>query len=148
MPTDNKRLRCAKKTCQRQFTRPQGTNRIYCFECHPQRPDPRTKSSSASCAKVAQFSERIGENVGEGGPVEGKLAKLSRIQLEEWGVSDTWQGQAALALAALIDEGGKGGGSGGAASAVKAHREAMQVAHDAAEIVEVDNVTSIFENQA
>jgi hypothetical protein len=139
VPTDNKRLRC--KKCQRQFTRPQGTNRINCFECRPQRSDERSK---APWAQIAQLPVKTGENEGEDGPIEGKLAKLSRIQLEEWDVLDTWQGQAAIALAELIDQ-GKGGGSGGAATAVKAHREAMQVAHDSAKIEAVDNVTSIFE---
>lgn len=144
MPTDNKRLRCKKTTCRRQFTRPQGTNRLYCYECRPERSDARSKTP---WAQISQLPVKIGEIGEDGGPVEGKLAKLSRIQLEDWGVLETWQGQAAIALAELIDQ-GKGGGSGGAASAVKAHRESMQVAHDVAEIEEEDKVTSIFEKQA
>lgn len=133
MPTDNKRPRCKNPDCRRQFTRPQGTNRLYCFECRPERTN----------VVNAPFGAKNGENSGENGEDEGKLARFSRIQLEKWGVFDTWQGAAAMALAALIDE-GKGGGSGGAASAVKAHREAMQVAYEVAEVDEADIVEAIF----
>ena len=129
MPTDNKRLRC--KKCNRMFTRPQGTNRLYCFECHPERTVvPLLPSNS------------LGDDE-EMGP----LTRKSLLQLENWGVEDTWQAEAALTLARQIDA-GKGGGSAGVAGAIKAHYEAMGRAEAISTVEEADVVDMIFQDEA
>lgn len=113
MPTDLKRPLCKNPNCKKQFTRPQGTNRLYCFDCRPER-------------KLAYLpsANRVEEPDPEhDGPT---LTDLTKKALEEGGVLDTWQGVAAIRLAELIDTGKHG--ASGAAGTIKAHRDAMGVA--------------------
>jgi hypothetical protein len=105
MPTD-RRQRC--KKCHQQFTRPQGTNRLYCFECRPER-----KSN------IVELPMQEPED----GPT---LVGLTREALAAVGRDRTWQGLAAIRLAELIDQNRHG--ASGAAGNVKAHREAMAIA--------------------
>jgi len=129
MPTDRQQ-RC--KKCSARFTRPQGTRRIYCYECRPEAP------------KVVQFpGEQFAKS--DVDQEDGPLTKLTREALDEGGVLDTWQGAAAMALAKLIDTGKHG--ASGAAGTIKAHREAMGVAlADSGE--EADVISMIFAEQA
>jgi len=131
MPTDRQQ-RC--KKCSNRFTRPQGTNRLYCYECRPER------------TKVVRFP---GEQFAKSGEPEeeGKLTRLSRLRLEELGVTETWQAAAVLALAVLIDTGKHG--ASGAAGTIKAHREAMAIAEALSDVEKKADVISwIFEKQA
>jgi|SRR5215216_1770805 len=110
MPTDRQQ-RC--KKCGQRFTRLQGTNRLFCYECRPQR-------------NVADFPARNQDQTGEDQDQDGPLTTYTRKTLDEAGVLETWQGAAVMALALLIDTGKHG--ASGAAGTIKAHREAMQVA--------------------
>ena len=58
------------------------------------------------------------------------LAARTLSELEAAGRADTWQGEAALALAEMFDAGGFT--AQGAAALVKAHREALDLALRAA----------------
>jgi hypothetical protein len=115
------RLTCPE--CHRTFTRALGTNRRYCFECHPAR------------ETVVELPRRQ-----EPDP-EHSLTAASRRTLVEAGVEDTWQAEAVLALARLVDENRHG--PSGAAANVRAHRDAMSFAlQDSGE--EADVITMIF----
>ena len=127
MPTDNKRLRC--KKCGDQFTRPQGTNRLYCFGCRPER-------------KILEFPVQNGQNEPETEDQGPSLTDLTKKALEEAGILETWQGVAAIRLAQLIDTGKHG--ASGAAGTIKAHREAMAVALAIGEAEEADVIQMIF----
>jgi hypothetical protein len=82
MPTDNFRPYC--KRCRKRFTRPQGTNRVHCFECRPQR-----------LTSVPDTQPADG--------VEGELTRYSREALDRAGILKSWQGAAVIALSRLID---------------------------------------------
>lgn len=139
MPTDRQQ-RC--KKCGDRFTKLQGTTRVYCFNCRPQRAD--DVDSKIINANFGPNQDQQGENQDQ----EGKLTRLSRLRLEELGVLDTWQGAAAMALAELIDTGkGSGMGTGGAAGAIKAHREAMAVAEALSNVDDGDVIDAIFSAQ-
>jgi hypothetical protein len=131
MPTDRQQY-CKKPGCGNRFTRPQGTRRVYCYQCRPEAP------------KVVQFpGEQFAQPIDA--EEDGPLTKLTREALEEGGVLNTWQGAAAMALAKLIDTGKHG--ASGAAGTIKAHREAMGVAlADSGE--EADVISMIFADQA
>lgn len=129
MPTDRQQ-RC--KKCSQRFTRPQGTNRLYCYDCRPER------------TKVVPFP---GEQFAKPNDdqEDGPLTALVKKELEEAGVLETWQGESAVALAKLIDTGKHG--ASGAAGTIKALREAMGVAlADSSE--EADVISMIFADQA
>lgn len=113
MPTDNKRLRCKNADCKRLFTRPQGTNRLYCFECRPERTVVNFPPNPAESA----------ENDENQGPT---LVDYTKKALEDAGVLESWQGASAMELAKLIVAGKHG--ASGAAGTIKALREAMAVA--------------------
>src|SRR5215207_7206896 len=114
MPTDRQQ-RC--KKCGKRFTRPQGTNRLYCFDCKPER-----KAAMVTNLPGTQSHDQLGEDQDQDGP----LTRYTRKTLEEADVLETWQGAAVMALALLIDTGKHG--ASGAAGTIKAHREAMSVA--------------------
>lgn len=139
--TPGPQLRC--QTCGKRFTRNQGTSRLNCYECRPDR------SKSTNLRYFPQNGESGGNTAenGENPENNGPLTRKSLKQLEEWGVEDTWQAEAVLTLARQIDS-GKGGGSAGVAGAVKAHREAMGVAQAVSEVEEADVVTAIFAENA
>ena len=139
MPTD-RRQTCKKKDCHNQFTRPQGSNRIYCFDCSPER---KNTSNLRYLPKNVPNPPENGESAEEMGP----LTRKSLLQLENWGVEDTWQAEAALTLARQIDA-GKGGGSAGVAGAIKAHYEAMGRAEAISTVEEADVVDMIFQDEA
>jgi hypothetical protein len=133
MPTDLKRPICKNPDCRRQFTKQQGTNRLYCYDCRPER-------------KILDFPTQNGQNdpdSAENPENDGPLTRKSLKQLEEWGIEETWQAEAVLTLARQIDS-GKGGGSAGVAGAIKAHREAMSVAHAVSEVDDGDVIDMIF----
>jgi hypothetical protein len=109
MPTDNFRPYC--KRCGKRFTRPQGTNRVHCFECRPQR--------------LTSVPDQPADGV------EGELTRYSREALDRAGILQSWQAAAVLALSRLIDAGKHG--ASGAAGTIRAHRDAMAVALDAAD---------------
>ena len=136
MPTDRQQ-RC--KKCGARFTRVQGTNRLNCYECTPQR-----TSSGDSKIINGNFAQNDPDS-GENGENDGPLTRKSLKQLEEWGVEDTWQAEAVLTLARQIDS-GKGGGSAGVAGAIKAHREAMSVAHAISVVGDGDVIDLIFKD--
>jgi len=139
MPTDRQQY-C--KKCHRRFTRPQGTNRLNCYDCRPER-----KVVPLSSAKSAQSAQSAGsgQNQDQIPDEDGSLAKLTKKSLDEAGVLETWQGESAMALARLIDAGKHG--ASGAAGTVKALREAMGVAlADSGE--DADIITMIFEQDA
>ena len=138
MPTDRQQT-CKKQGCSNRFTRPQGTNRIYCFECSP---EGKAKSNLRYFPGNGSKSVQNDPNSAENGENEGNLTRFSRETLEKWGVLETWQGAAAMALAALIDAGKHG--ASGAAGTIKAHREAMDVAMSIAESDEADVIEAIF----
>jgi hypothetical protein len=73
---------------------------------------------------------------------EGPLAKHSKQALDKAGILASWQGAAVMALAKLIDSGRHG--ASGAAGTIRAHREAMGVALDAADTDEADIISMIF----
>src|SRR5215216_5056177 len=118
MPTDRQQY-C--KKCHRRFTRPQGTNRLNCYDCRPER-----KVVPLSSAKSAQSAQSAGsgQNQDQIPDEDGSLAKLTKKSLDEAGVLETWQGES-----------------------VKALREAMGVAlADSGE--DADIITMIFEQDA
>jgi len=141
MPTDNIRRTCSVKGCHKQFTRPQGSNRLKCFDCSPERR--KSADSKIINANFGGNQDQQGENQDQ----EGKLTRLSRLRLEELGVTETWQAASVLALAVLIDTGKHG--ASGAAGTIKAHREAMAIAEALSDVEKKADVISwIFEKQA
>lgn len=136
MPTDNIRRTCKAKGCDRQFTRQQGSNRLFCFDCRPERTN--SGNSKIINANFGQNQDQTGENQDQ----EGKLTRLTRLRLEELGVTETWQAAAAMALAELIDSGKHG--TSGAAGTIKAHREAMAVAEALSDVDSGDVIDAIF----
>src|SRR5215203_2023625 len=129
MPTDRQQ-RC--KKCGNRFTRPQGTNRLNCYECRPER-----KVLDFPTPKPAQSDESEDQ-----GPT---LVDFTKTALEEAGVLETWQGASAMELAKLIVAGKHG--ASGAAGTVKALREAMSVAL-ADSGSDADVIDMIFADQA
>ena len=126
MPTDLKRPLCKNPTCKKQFTRPQGTNRLYCFDCRPER----------KLAYLPSANSQPVDRSDDDGPT---LTDLTKKALDEGGVLETWQAVAAIRLAQLIDSGKHG--ASGAAGTIKAHREAMAVAladvGDSADVIDL-----------
>lgn len=130
MPTDRQQ-RC--KKCGNRFTRLQGTSRLNCFDCAPQR-----TSATVTSLPGTRNQDQQGENQDQ----EGKLTRLTRLRLEELGVTETWQAAAVMALAELIDSGKHG--TSGAAGTIKAHREAMAVAEALSDVDSGDVIDAIF----
>ena len=114
MPTDRQQ-RC--KRCGNRFTRPQGTNRLNCYDCRPER-----KAATVTSLPGAQNGEMPPDPFLDG----PTLVDFTKEALEEAGVLESWQGAAAMELAKLIVAGKHG--ASGAAGTIKAHREAMSVA--------------------
>lgn len=137
MPTDNKRLRCKNSSCKKLFTRQMGSNRLYCFECRPER---------VKQPNIFDFPEKTAQN-GENSADEGPMTRTSREHLEKLGVTGTWQAEAVLTLARQIDA-GKGGGSAGVAGAIRAHRDAMAVAEAISTVDDADVVDLLFRDEA
>jgi hypothetical protein len=120
MPTDNFRPYC--KRCRRRFTRPLGTNRVHCFECRPQR--------------LTSVPDQPADGV------EGELTRYSREALDRAGILQSWQAAAVLALSRPFDAGKHG--ASGAAGTIRAHRDAMAVALEAADTGEVADVIDLM----
>ena len=135
MPTDRQQ-RC--KKCGERFTRVQGTSRLYCFDCRPE----RKSTTNLRFLPQKGADSQNGADSGESGPIMGKLTRLTTETLDNAGILDTWQGAAAVTLAELIDAGKHG--ASGAAGTIKAHREAMAIALAIGETEEADVIELIF----
>ena len=126
MPTDRQQ-RCKNPDCRQRFTRPQGTSRLYCYDCHPER------KSNVVELPTADASD------------EATMVSLTVQQLRSGGVLETWQAMACIKLAELIDSGKHG--ASGPAGTIKAHREAMAIAlADAGK--KADVIDMIFADEA
>lgn len=130
MPTDRQQ-RC--KKCGNRFTRVQGTNRLNCYDCTPQR-----NGATVTSLPGVQNQDQTGENQDQDGP----LTRLTRLRLEELGVTETWQAAAVMALAVLIDTGKHG--ASGAAGTIRAHREAFAVVEALSDVDTGDVIDMIF----
>ena len=138
MPTDRQQT-CKKPGCSNRFTRVQGTNRVFCFKCRPERTSATV--TSLPSAQNGQSHDQDGEDQDQG----PTLVDFTKEALEQAGVLESWQGAAAMELAKLIVAGKHG--ASGAAGTIKAHREAMSVAlADSGE--EADIITMIFARDA
>ena len=130
MPTDRQQ-RCKNANCRRRFTRPQSTNRLYCFECRPER--------KQVVDNVVNLPPSLAN---EDVPT---LVSLTKTALREADRLDSWQAMACIKLAELIDSGKHG--TSGPAGTIKAHREAMQVALAGAN-QKANKVTRMFAEEA
>src|ERR1044072_3138219 len=141
MPTDPNKRYCKTPGCDNLFIRRPNSNRLYCFDCAPDR------SKQPNIFDFPQNGPKSAKN-DENAENEGPMTRTSREHLEKLRVTGTWQAEAVLTLARQIDA-GKGGGSAGVAGAIRAHRDAMAVAEAISTVDDADVIDLLFrENDA
>jgi hypothetical protein len=116
--------------CGRVVEQPRtGRRRSKCYVCRPVRDRPDRR------APVIQLPVPTRD------PDEPGLADLTRKALDDAGVGGTWQAEACLALARLVDSGRHG--ASGPGGVIKSHRESMAFAlQDSG--TDADIITRIF----
>lgn len=101
--------------CGAEIVQPsRGRRRLQCEACSPRRDRPERRAPVLAMSKSPEVSGRR------------SLTERTLAELEEAGRVETWQGEAALALAEMFDAGGYT--AQGAAALVRAHREALDLA--------------------